>query len=229
MSSTLSPPSTPPDRDDEAPPSLSRGGMTEPQRAGLAFLEAVATGRCGREELRVWIEHNLVRTGYIPARPWRIQEPLFGALPEDKNCSAFLPEIPPSDETVAIVVRARARVVSQLRGFIAQPCDDRFLSAAIFAGRVRRVVAGQSMMWVPRPRSHDALSDIVLSLFVADILRRREHYTAMLCVCDECGRVRLDDDPRLRHACPQHQPDATSKSGIRRNPFGVGGAGSVGS
>ncbi|MDC3955892.1 hypothetical protein [Polyangium jinanense] len=168
--------------------------------AALSFLEGVASRRMCREELRSWIDRNLVHTGYM-ARPWRIQEPLFGALPADKHCSAFLPEIPPTDETAAILVRTRARVVGYLRGLLQSPVDDRFLSAAIFAGRVRRVVVGDSMQWVPRPRSHDILSDIVMSLFVSDILGQREFYAQNLCICDTCGRVRFDPEPPQRDKC----------------------------
>ena len=135
------------------------------------------------------------------ARGISVRWNVSGALPADKHCSAFLPEIPPTDETAAILVRTRARVVGHLRGLLQSPVDDRFLSAAIFAGRVRRVVVGDTMQWVPRPRSHDILSDIVTSLFVSDILGRREFYAQNLCICDTCGRVRFDPEPPQRTKC----------------------------
>jgi hypothetical protein len=198
---------------DAAPASSSRGSgirravdpgpMSQPSDAlvaALTFLDGVAGKRMGRDELRSWIDRNLVQSGYM-ARPWRIQEPLFGALPNDKLCSAFLPEVPPTDETAAVLVRTRARVVGHLRGLLQTPSDDRFLSAAIFAGRVRRVVVGETMQWVPRPRSHDILSDIVTSLFVSDILGRREFYAQNLCICDTCGRVRFEMEPPQRNKC----------------------------
>jgi hypothetical protein len=150
--------------------------------------------------MKNWIERNLIQVGYAP-RPFRMQEPLFGALPTDISCSAFLPETPPPDETTAILVRARARVVGKLRGLMQSPPDDRFLSAAIFAGRVRRILVDNAMVWVPRPRAHDILSDVILSLFVADILGRREFYAQNLCICDSCGRVRFNPDPTLRRSC----------------------------
>ncbi len=173
---------------------------SDPLAAALTFLEGVASKQMCREDLRSWLDRNLVQPGFM-ARPQRIQEPLFGALPSDKHCSAFLPEVPPHDETAAILVRTRARVVGHLRGLLQTPVDDRFLSAAIFAGRVRRVVIGETMQWVPRPRSHDILSDIVMSLFVSDILGRREFYAQNLCICDTCGRVRFDPDPPQRNKC----------------------------
>jgi hypothetical protein len=188
--------------------------------AALALLEGVALNRFTREELRTWIDRHLVHTGFMQ-RPIRVHEPLFGVMPFDRQCSAFLPEVPPEDETAAILVRARARVIGQLRGLVLTPQDDRFLSAAIFAGRVRRVVSGKTMIWVPRPRSHDALSDVVLSLFIADILRHRQHYATNLCICDTCGRVRFDADPLMRRACPLHLPDPPAESAPRRRSTGA--------
>ena len=168
--------------------------------AALSFLEGIASGRLCRDDLSAWIMRHLVTPGYMP-RSFRIQEPLFGALPSDKSCADLLPESPPTDETTAILVRARARILGKLRGLLENPPDDRFLSAAIFAGRVRRVLVGQTMTWIPRPRSHDPLSEVVTSLFVADVLCRREFYAQNLCICASCGRVRFNPDPALRRAC----------------------------
>jgi len=206
--------------DDAAPPSSSSSSSSGIRRAitfplptqpasnqttdalatALSFLEGIASRRLCRDELRPWIERNLIQPGYVP-RAYRLQEPLFGALPSDVACSSFLPETPPPDETTAILVRARARVVGKLRGLLQTPPDDRFLSAAIFAGMVRRILVEHSMAWVPRPRPHDILSDVIVCLFVSDILSRREFYSQNLCICDSCGRVRFNPDPNLRRAC----------------------------
>lgn len=171
------------------PPPISRPLV--PVVAGLSFLEGVGSKRLGRDSLETWIDQNLVSPGYV-SRPLRIFEPIFGALPTDKGCSPFLPESPPPDETFALMVRARARVIGHLQGLLRTPAEDRFLNAAIFAGRVRRAVVGQTMGWIPRPRNNDALSDIITSLFVSDILGRREFYVQNLCICRTCGRVRFD-------------------------------------
>jgi hypothetical protein len=172
----------------------------QPWEAGLSFLEGIACKRLCPHTLESWVEHNLVLPGYVP-KPTRLHEPLFGALPTDKGCSPFLPEMPPSDETSALLIRARARIVGQLRGLIRTPPEDRFLHAAIFAGRVRRAPAGATMAWLPSPRSGDALSDIITSLFVSDILGRREFYKENLCICHSCGRVRLDASSTERDKC----------------------------
>jgi hypothetical protein len=163
----------------------------EPVVAGLSFLEGVGTKRLGRDTLDTWIDQNLVTPGYT-SRPLRIYEPIFGALPTDKGCSPFLPESPPTDEMFALMVRARARVIGHLKGLLRTPPEDRFLNAAIFAGRVRRSSIGKIMTWIPRPKITDALSDIITSLFVSDILGRREFYVQNLCICRKCGRVRFD-------------------------------------
>jgi hypothetical protein len=163
----------------------------EPVVVGLSFVERVGSKRLGRDTIEIWIEQNLVSPGYV-TRPLRIHEPLFGALATDKGCSPFLPETPPTDEMSALLVRARARVIGHLRGLLRTPAEDRFLTAAIFGGRVRRAAVGHTMGWLPRPRSHDALSDIITSLFVSDILGRREFYMENLCICSLCGRVRFD-------------------------------------
>lgn len=163
----------------------------EPVVVGLTFIERVGSKRLGKDTLEAWVDQNLIAPGYV-TRPLRIYEPIFGALPTDKGCSPFLPESPPIDETSAMLVRARARVVGHLRGLLRSPAEDRFVTAAIFAGRVRRSAVGQTMTWIPSPRNNDAFSDIISSLFVSDILGRREFYLENLCVCKLCGRVRFD-------------------------------------
>lgn|GEM_PF-5002441 len=163
----------------------------EPVGVGLAFIEGVGSKRIGKDTLEAWTEQNLLAPGFV-ARPLRIHEPIFGALATDKGCSPFLPECPPTDETTAMLVRARARVVGHLRGLLRSPAEDRFMTAAIFASRVRRAPDGDKMHWIPSPRNSDAFSDIIASLFVSDILGRREFYIQNLCVCKLCGRVRFD-------------------------------------
>jgi hypothetical protein len=190
------PPSTPPVQPGSGvrravtPPPISR--PLTPVLAGLSFLDGVAVKRLGRDNLDTWVEQNLVSPGYLQTGPLRIHEPIFGALPTDKGCSPFLPESPPADSTSAMLVRARARIIGHLQGLLRTPAEDRFLAAAIFVGRVRRAPIGQTMTWIPRPRNTDALSDIITSLFVTDILHRREFYVQNLCICLLCGRVRLD-------------------------------------
>lgn len=204
---TLSRPKTnPPDSARNTPAPSSGSGIRRaltpapisqpltPVLAGLTFLEGVTTKRLHRGNLETWIEQNLISPGYV-AGPLRVHEPIFGALPTDKGCKAFLPETPPDDETSAMLIRARARVIGHLLGLLRSPVEDRFITAAIFGKRIRRTTINDTMTWVAQPHQDDCLSDIITSLFVADILTRREFYEQNLCICRHCGRVRFDASP----------------------------------
>lgn len=181
------------------PPPITR--PLTPVQAALSFLDYVTSKRLRRDNIDAWIEQNLISSGFLSAAP-RIHEPIFGALPTDKGCSPFLPESPPDDETSALLVRARARVIGHLQGLLQTPTEDRFMTAAIFSRRVRRVANGATMAWLPFPKNDDCVSDIITSLFVSDILSRREFYEQNLCICRHCGRVRFDNTPGIdRHRC----------------------------
>ncbi len=172
-----------------------------PFTVGASFLEGVVTRRLGRDNLDMWVEQNLVSTGYFLGA-FRIHEPIFGALPIDKGCGPFLPELPPADDTSALLVRARARVIVHLQGLLRVPTDDRFVSTAIFSRRVRRTPIEGSMSWLPHPRLEDCLSEVITTLFVSDILGRREFYEQNLCICQRCGRIRFDSGTNVdRHKC----------------------------
>ena len=85
------------------------------------------------------------------------------------------------------------------------PRDDRFLAGSIATGKVVRSSGNRGSSWQPSPTVADRLSDIVLSLFVADILAHREEYETNLCVCDLCARVSLTPGAEIRTRCPQHR------------------------
>ncbi len=112
---------------------------------------------------------------------------------------------------VRIVAAARARVAATLGGLLAAPVDDRFLSAAIFSGRVQRstgTTSGRARgSWLPRPAVADRLSDIVLAVVAADVLSNRDEYDDCLCVCDLCGLVSLDARQLSRTRCEEHEAE----------------------
>jgi hypothetical protein len=89
-----------------------------------------------------------------------------------------------------------------LRGLLSKPCDDRFLHAAIFSGRVRRDQA----RWILGARDGDALHDVVLGLFAVDVLSHREFHQQNLCVCDTCGRISYNPAATTRAGCAEHRP-----------------------
>jgi hypothetical protein len=168
--------------------------------AGLAFLDGVASGGFGPGELRGWIEMHLVRPKRM-AWAGEIQEAGFGTITLHEG-AVSLSALSNALRVQGLISMARKRVVIALRGLLGAPVDDRFLNAAIFSGRVQRSTQGQSASWAPQPKGSDTLSDIVLSLFAADILSHRETYERGLCVCDACGRVWFDPMTEERRACP---------------------------
>ena len=157
---------------------------------GLGFLEAVAQSSC-EQNLALWLTTVLERFDWR-VLPGSVGEPGAGAvLLHTSAATAGVPQL---------VTVARGVVVQALRGFLAG--DDRFLQSALFAGRVRRDAGASD--WVARPREADALSDIVLSLFAADILAFREFHDQALCVCEVCGRASFNPKITTRLGCIEH-------------------------
>jgi hypothetical protein len=171
--------------------------------AGMSFMNAARDEGFGYAELVSWFEQFLVEPGLMPM-PTSVQEPGVGTIMlEGAPNSAWAA----SREARAgrIVSTARVRIAVQLAGLVATKVDDRFLAAAIFAGRVQRVSGDHGASWRAQPTADERLSDIVLSVFAADALTHRDDYERELCVCDVCGRVRFAKDTSARTRCPQHQ------------------------
>jgi hypothetical protein len=170
--------------------------------AGLAFLDASAVPSWGIEGLRDWFTQHLVEPGYMSA-PILVNEPsagsvtLHGSGAESLTSRSNLPRL---------LAAARIRIMSALRGLIASPADDRFLAAAIFAGRVRRRRVFGENRWVAQPEPTAPLSGIVLSLFAVDVLSHRDEYDRHLCVCDLCNRITFQESALRRKSCPDHPP-----------------------
>jgi hypothetical protein len=180
---------------------------------GLAFVERAASW--GPSEVVGWIEENLVAPKRM-ARAAVVSDPDVGTAPLHASGSMRPPgKIARLEDVPRICANARKRVVETLRGFIGTPCDDRFIQGAIFADRVKRVRLEAGPGWVPSPRDTDALHNIALSLFVADLLARREHYEQRLCVCDRCGNVSFDPEATSRAGCAQHPARTDVISGFR--------------
>lgn len=167
--------------------------------AGLCFMESARTDALRLSELIAWMDRRLVEPGHMPA-PTSVQEPGIGTVSLAAPPNGVWPGSLEA-RAARIVATARVRVAMTLGGLIATPVDDRFLSAAIFAGRVHREAAA----WKPSLRGDERLSDIVLSLFAADVLTQREDYDAKLCVCEACGRVWFEVDAPTRTRCAQHE------------------------
>ncbi len=106
------------------------------------------------------------------------------------------------DPVSRMIAASRWQVIMTLRGLLSTPCDDRFLNAAIFSGRIRR----EGGEWRIEVRDGDALADVVLGLFAVDVLEHRELHQQKLCVCDTCGRISYDPAATTRGGCPEHVP-----------------------
>jgi hypothetical protein len=170
--------------------------------AALMFLERAHQRSLHVGALDAWFQRHLVGAGWMPW-PGQVSERMVGGVAlVPGSGSMATPDLAARCEL--IVQEARALVVITLRGFIAVDSDDRFLSAAIFRDRVQRDSRGMMAGWVPRPRASDPLSEIVLSLFAADILGNRETYDRALGVCRVCGRVAFDPSSLERPRCPAH-------------------------
>jgi hypothetical protein len=180
------------------------GGVAERRAlcAGLAFLELTDSGELDVCALKRWYDEQVVPLGVMPRATIAIEHPVG---------SVVLDTGPGSGRRVnadinRLAATARLRVVDALRGFIGSPSDDRFLRAAIFLGRVRRVEG----RWIARPEPTAPLSAVVLSLFSVGILADRAIFDRLMCVCDTCGRVSFDATSGMRRACGIHGPKPTS-------------------
>jgi hypothetical protein len=161
--------------------------------AALAFVEGAE--RWSERGVLHWFERAFATRGVMPV-PHTLREPGALALP----LGSFVPE----PALRGVLGRARAHVARALAGLLAHPVSDGFVSAAIFAGRVTRVHEQGVSSWRPTPRPTDNLSDIVLSLFVVDLLDHREFYDRHLSVCVTCGRVSFDSAAPGRTGCGAH-------------------------
>lgn len=183
-----------------------------PLSAALTFIEGSGAGWRDADVVQWFLEHLVVPGRMAP--PAGIHEPPMGMVPLD---------LPDSQDdgggrtTERILEMARARVIRVLRAFIATPPEDGFLKSAIYSGRVQRRRVDERAAWVARPSDSDSLSEIVLSLFVADILTHREFHEAMLCICDVCGRMSFDPVKTTRSRCAAHPPHGETTSGFMRN------------
>jgi hypothetical protein len=186
------------------PPVPTSGVLVRPLlAAGLAFMDAVPKGAFRIRDAVAWFEGYLVAPGMMPM-PATIQEPAAGVIPiGEASAGGWITSLEARMTRVASTARTRVAVV--LGGLCASQRDDRFLAGAIAAGRVTRMSDDRGSAWQPSPAVSDRLSDVVLSLFVADILANREEYDANLCVCDLCARVSLTPDAEIRNRCEQHR------------------------
>lgn len=192
------------------PPMLpdGRGGRA----ALVAALGFVDDPPLSPEALAAWFEAHLIEPGRM-SRPMYVSEAFYGRVmldpPPPSSSTGMVPVAPP-DEVAQLVVVARARVLHALRAFMPPARDERFLMVAMASGRVRAEPG--SKVWEAFPEETDLLSDIVLSLFAADILTHREFHEQHLCVCKTCFRIDFDPRETGYTGCRDHRSSGSSMS-----------------
>jgi hypothetical protein len=181
--------------------------------AGVAFLDGAGAGTWGISGLRSWFEDHLVKPGFMRP-PTAVHEPPVGELVLWSQGAAVSGA---HASPAVLLAKARATVLAALRGFLQVPCDDRFVTAALFSGRVQRAsapppsgtvarVGNAASRWVPRHAPGAPLSAIVLGIFAVDVLTNREAWERSLCICDVCGRLTFREGEMRRRTCPAHLP-----------------------
>lgn len=170
--------------------------LASPCLAGALQFMQVTTRAWEPHELAAWLLEHVVAPGWMRA-PRALREP--GAEPlelcglDDRH-----------REVAALTACARERVALALLDFVAPDSDGDFLRAALYSARVRWSVVDGRSTWLPAPRESDRLSDVVLSLFAAEILSDAELYRSHMTVCAGCGRVAFTQETRpLSAGCPR--------------------------
>jgi len=159
---------TAPEDGDESASGWRRRFADRPELAAVVELVDGASVDFDRGALVRWFDEHLVACG-VMRRPAVVTEPGVLAVPlEGADVD--------HDRVQELVAAATARVTVSLRGLRPPWRDDRFLAAAIFAGRVRRVRGDDGSRWVASPSAFDSLSDILLALLAVDVLSHCELY-----------------------------------------------------
>jgi hypothetical protein len=177
--------------------------------AGLTFVEGATSG-WGRDDVTGWFRAHASALGRKDP-PVSVTDATVGTIALQPGVKLAGDKVARLDDLPKLLAMTRWRVILSLRGLLSKPCDDRFLQAAIFAGRVERVEGA----WRAKPRKTDLLSDVVLSLFAVDCLGHRDFYDQSLCVCDVCGRVSFNPKTTTRAGCSDHVPKTDTTSGVQ--------------
>lgn len=177
--------------------------------AGLMFVEGATNGWSAHDLTNWFVTYGSVMGRKAP--PESVTDAVVGAIALAPGVKLTSGKVARIDALPKLLAMSRWRVVVTLRGLLSQPADDRFLQAAIFAGRVRR----EKSTWIAEPRDADLLSDVVLSLFAVDILTQRSFHEQNMCVCDVCGRISYNPAVTTRSGCSDHLPKTDSESGFQ--------------
>ena len=180
----------------------------EAREAAVDFVEGVRKG-WQPDDFLLWCRRRLLLRGAI-----RLLDPVSGRIHlfETGVERVTVPTSPSErlDPMHAaplgrLLETARSRVVSTLGGMLGASLDDRFVSAAIYAGRVRRARGDSGETgWEPFVTEGEPVSTWVLALFAVDALSGREDYDRHLHVCEVCGSVAFGLGGNRRR-CGEHR------------------------
>jgi hypothetical protein len=165
---------------------------------GLKFVEGAATGRLGRATLYFWIEEFAAPIG--ATGPVAVREAMNGAVPlypRPQGVSALV-----LDARVDGVIReANTQVIAALSALAGPEKSDDFVRDAVARGRVKQISFGKQPLWAALPCLEDRLSEVVLTLFAADVLSFRDQYRDDFRICDVCQRPSFDARNKRRPLC----------------------------
>jgi hypothetical protein len=176
--------------------------------AGITFVELCTSW--GNKELLQWFTAHGATMGWM-STPGAVRDAGVGSIALKAGGRMVGDRVARAEDLPKLLAMTRWKVIVTLRGLFNG--DDRFLHAAIFAGRVRR--DDKHPQWLARPHETDLLSDVVLSLFAADVLAHRDYHDQNLCICDVCGRVSYNPKVTTRAGCADHVPGTATSSGVR--------------
>jgi len=152
----------------------------------LDLLEEISHHRMTWARLCDWIEAHLIAPGHLEP-PREVRELSEGV----RLVFPFGGEGPPPVKLQLMLAVVHRIIVYHLTKLAPPEVDDRFLHAAIYKQRIRRVTGGHQSRWVPCPEPTDTLCDWIIAYIAADLLTHPEEYEHDLVHCPHCGYVRL--------------------------------------
>ena len=175
-----------------APPVDPRGPRPSSLIAAVAFLDGVSRIGTG-QALSAWLARDVVVWGWAEPRHTVVEA---GHPPFELWT--------PSDEEPlrALLREAAASVVRGLRSLREATGNEPLALALIERASVRRAA---NRRWEPFVSADKPLSELVLSLIVADMLERPGIYRERLAICKRCDRVSFQPTVTGRDGCLDHR------------------------
>lgn len=182
-----------------------------PAEAGSAVEELVTIISNGgdADALSGWFRDRLVLTGWLRKRDthaptFELHDPEVGSV----NVSLLVPRSKEEDRLTLEVSVAALRAALRVMMAIRDGGDGMaFVQSAITQGHVRRVRTSVGLRaWVPVLREGEPFRFWLCAMLAASLLNDGRDPSRHLSVCDQCGKVWMDDT-KLK-LCPVHRGTA---------------------